>query len=290
MGLAFLALLWLGTVGLGKRTIRMVSYFDESVQGLDVGSVLKFRGGRIGNVAEISIAPDRRHVAVTSEVEVGALNRLGFRPNAGDLLEGIMPLDLRVRLVSLGITGLKFLEVDIFDPTQLTTPELPFQPAPNHFPSTPSVLKSAEEGLMEVLNRFPELEQQAIHTLQAAEEALQTARTAVLPFAEENTGLVNLVTAFEDAVASLDTAATSLDHELRTANVNATTAAIRGAADAVADAAHEATGLSGEMRDELLAVRELIRSLQALASHLERDPSALLRGRSSEPAPPTRNP
>ena len=87
MGLGFITLLWLGTAGFGERDFRIVSYFNESVQGLDVGSSVKFRGVPIGRVAKIRIAPDGRHVEVMSDVKIDALARLGFRQDATEMLE-----------------------------------------------------------------------------------------------------------------------------------------------------------------------------------------------------------
>ena len=46
---AFGAVVWLGAAEIDKDVARYVTYFDESVQGLDVGSPVKFRGVRIGN-------------------------------------------------------------------------------------------------------------------------------------------------------------------------------------------------------------------------------------------------
>jgi len=73
------------------------------------------------------------------------------------------------------------------------------------------------------------------------------------------------------------------------ADVGGTMKSIRAAADSVAEAAHEATGLGGELRDELLSLREALQSVRALADTIERDPSALLRGRSGEAGPRGRN-
>ena len=36
-----------------KRTVTIETYFDESVQGLDVGSAVKYRGVQIGRVTRI---------------------------------------------------------------------------------------------------------------------------------------------------------------------------------------------------------------------------------------------
>ena len=44
IGLAFLTLVWLGAGDWNRRTRTIVTYFDESVQGLEEGSALKFRG------------------------------------------------------------------------------------------------------------------------------------------------------------------------------------------------------------------------------------------------------
>ena len=69
-GVALAALLLLGARSWGKKTVEVVSYFDESVQGLELGTSVKFRGVTVGRVASIDIARDLRHVQVTSELSV----------------------------------------------------------------------------------------------------------------------------------------------------------------------------------------------------------------------------
>ena len=47
-----------------EETVSFVTYFDESVQGLEVGAPVKLRGVPIGHAVDIGFAPDRRHIEV----------------------------------------------------------------------------------------------------------------------------------------------------------------------------------------------------------------------------------
>src|SRR5215470_11941080 len=157
------ATFWLGSRAFRRKSVAVVSYFDESVQGLDVGSPVKFRGVTIGTVGDITLAPDHRNVQVTSDIYVDALKRLGLEvPKKGG-----QPLDpsLRVQLVSAGITGVRFLQTDFFDPERYPPPALSFPPPWNYLPSTPSTLKSLEDAAVEIVDKLPHLEDVANVTL-----------------------------------------------------------------------------------------------------------------------------
>src|SRR5437899_1650471 len=83
---------------------------DASVQGLAVGSPVKFRGVTVGTVREITIAPDHRHVQVTADMYVDALVRLGLSTRAPESAEEFIAPSLRVQLASVGITGVRFIQ------------------------------------------------------------------------------------------------------------------------------------------------------------------------------------
>src|SRR5207248_9557659 len=74
---------YLGTRTLPRETVPYVSYFDETVTGLDNGSPVRYRGVNIGNVSAIAIAPDRRHVEVGYELAVSVLGRMGLAAPRG---------------------------------------------------------------------------------------------------------------------------------------------------------------------------------------------------------------
>jgi ABC-type uncharacterized transport system auxiliary subunit len=155
------ALFWIGARRFHRESFQAVTYFDESVQGLEVGSPVKFRGVTLGTVSDITIAPDRRHVQVTQDIYLDVVARLGLRTKAPRKDEEFIDPNLRTQLVSAGITGVRFLQTDFFDPERYPPPKLPFEPPWNYVPSAPSTLKSVEEAAVEIVNRFPMLEDRA---------------------------------------------------------------------------------------------------------------------------------
>ena len=53
------------------ETRQYVTYFAESVQGLEVNAPVKFRGLQIGRVEDIKLAPDGRLIEVLMRVDSG---------------------------------------------------------------------------------------------------------------------------------------------------------------------------------------------------------------------------
>src|SRR6516164_8925775 len=110
-----------------KLTIE--TYFNESVQGLDIGSKLKYRGVAIGEVTRIGftynkyqldrpISERSRYVLVEAQIEP---RLLGTRAAAGDITNpktarAKIARGLPVRLAPQGITATSYLEIDYVDP------------------------------------------------------------------------------------------------------------------------------------------------------------------------------
>jgi len=114
-GVALMALLALGARSWGKKTAEFVSYFDESVQGLEVGTAVMFRGVTVGKVSAIDIARDLRHVQVTGELSVEKVGKLALGVEGKGLRPTKLNPDLRVQMAQTGITGVKFILIDFFD-------------------------------------------------------------------------------------------------------------------------------------------------------------------------------
>lgn len=156
-----------------RGSVTRVTYFDESVQGLEIGAPVKMRGVTIGRVSDITIAADQRLVRVDSEVYVDLLDRIGLIDVVSeDSTEPlVVPENLRVQLASSGITGVKFLLVDFFN-TPPPPLELAFTPPIDYVPSIPSTLKSLEEGVNSVAVQLPQLLSRAETLLVTADSKL----------------------------------------------------------------------------------------------------------------------
>src|ERR1051325_10347820 len=77
LALGIIALLSFGGLSLFSRPQRFVVYFDESIQGLDLGSPVKLRGVRVGRVVDLNIRYDKKNnhsvVVVTWELSKNKL-------------------------------------------------------------------------------------------------------------------------------------------------------------------------------------------------------------------------
>ena len=124
---------------------------------------MKYRGVLIGSVAKIEIAPDLKHVDATLALDVAQARTLG--------LAQVTP-ELRAQLGTQGITGVKFVDIDFFDPKTNPPPPLPFPPAENYIPPRPSLMKGLEENLEVVGERLPDLIDATLATLERIEAIL----------------------------------------------------------------------------------------------------------------------
>jgi phospholipid/cholesterol/gamma-HCH transport system substrate-binding protein len=264
-------LFWLAAHRFQRDALQAVTYFDESVQGLDVGSPVKFRGVTIGTVTDITIAPDQRLVQVTSDIYLDALARLGLYIPKRNNGEVFIDPNLRVQLVAAGITGVRFLQTDFFDVHRFPPPRLPFAPPWNYVPSAPSTLKSFEEAAMDILNKFPAVEA-------GVTGAAADLRTTLASIDRLSTSLSADDGSFNQLLVQLRTAAARVQTALDGAKLDATTASLRETSGSIGQAIGEVSDVRDELRASLVSLREALESIRTLADSLQRDPSVLLRG------------
>jgi paraquat-inducible protein B len=302
LGLATLA--WLGARSARTEVGKYVSYFDESVQGLEVGSPIKFRGVTVGAVGRIDVAPDHRRVEVESELGVAELGRLrlnvGEGPARRDARKKLMiATDLRVQLASAGLTGVKFLQLDFFDVADNPAPTLPFPVPENYIPAASSTMKNLEDSLTRMMGRLPEITEQLGAILGKVDGVLGELQDKRVPeqlaVALEHTNHVLLEV--QRKVEAVDTEKLSRGAEKTLAGLDETVSrmnvllahidgergllsSVARASDAFGDTVRGADGVGEKVEDTLQAVQEAARAIHKLVDALDKDPDMLVKGRS----------
>ncbi len=296
MALALASLVTLGARNWNQESVSYVSYFDESVQGLELGSPVKFRGVTIGRVAAIDIAPDQRHVEVTSELTVSEIGRLSL--GTGEQAELTVHPELRVQLAQTGITGVKFILLDYFDALDNPPPSLPFPAPRNYLPAAPSMLKNLEGSLVKAVDRFPGIADDLSQTMATMNGIMGEVENGQLPahvaliltqtsatLNELNAQLValnagELSRAVQQSLGAFDATLARTNQLLeRLESDQGLVMSAQRAMDSLGEVARGAHSLGPEMELTLRDVRGAARSIRRFADTLERDPDMLLKGR-----------
>ncbi|MBQ9087279.1 MAG: MCE family protein [Lentisphaeria bacterium] len=119
--LLVLMLFYFGLSEMFVRRAKAVTCFAESVQGLSVGSEVKFCGVRVGEVTDISILSREKLIKVDMAIELKHFKGVDESGDADvrdmsfrDFMEKEMKEGLRCRLEFQGITGMKYVSLDYF--------------------------------------------------------------------------------------------------------------------------------------------------------------------------------
>lgn len=142
-----LAVVWLGMSRFLQKGEYYVTYFNESVQGLDKDAPVKYRGVPVGRVERISVAPDEKLIQVVLKIE------------SGEELNSHVVAQLK----SVGITGSMFVELDQKKDGELDRSPVPS--FPSEYPivaSKPSDIKELLRGLDDFLNQIKSLDVKTI--------------------------------------------------------------------------------------------------------------------------------
>ena len=278
-------------------TVTYTSYFDEAVTGLEVGSPVRYRGVKIGNVSAIDVAPDQRHVEIIYSLGVKVLGRLGLAGTShGKETKILLPPELRVQLASTGLTGTKFLQIDFFDTGGTPPPVLPFPVPENYIPATPSTMKNLEDAVVRAVGMMPHLVQElsvaitrtnAIlddvdrHGLPGKAAASLDNANQVLATLQKKLGQLHVEDLSRDAAATLEGASAALLKMKRVLDHldgnDGLFASVQRTSDSLNDVAGPRLGATfheteRDLREAAVAVRQLVEALQ-------RDPDMFLKGK-----------
>lgn len=293
-GAALVALLLVvGARSWNEETVQYTTYFDESVQGLELGAQVKFRGVTVGAVQEIKLAPDRQLVEVRMNMDVESSRNLldPSVPRQGSLV-------LRTQLAQAGLTGHRFVLIDFFDGAQNAEQSLPF-PAPQHYlPSVPSTISQLESAVVQTSDQLPLIAERAAQTLARIDATVASIDQADLPqkISDVVSDAQRVMLLLNNQLVAADVPATTkevrgtlaamtktlghIDGTVQRINAqNGVLASIEGSMLSVRQVAHGASSVTPQIDSTLKEVQAAARSFRRLADALEREPDMLVKGR-----------
>ena len=281
-------IIWVGAARIFMKGSLYSVYFDESVQGLQVDSAIKYRGVEIGKVESIKVAPDNRLIEVIMKID----------------MESDLQKQTIATLKTTGITGIVFIELDQLKAGDLSnSPKLTFK---SHYPVIPSRRSQisrfvADSGV--IMQNIKDIDFKGIS------DQLKNTSKAIENFVEGKR-INNIMTHLESTSSNLDQAISKINKTMNDGKVdrivNQTMEVLSDAHQLIGQAKNEIDALklqekadrtdillkdidkktkaiTNELQDTSEHLRITSENLQKLSDNLTRNPSELI---FSKPAPP----
>ena len=302
IALAVAAVALLGSGSLFRQTHLFVCFFDGSVNGLQVGAAVKFKGVEIGEVKQVLLSlnvgsgpvpvSNVIKIPVVIELDEGRILKRGASYiNVGDPADMKVAFSrgLRAQLATESLlTGLLYIDLDMHPGSPVRFAAGRNSPYPE-IPTMPNPLEQAQSVAMKLMDQLDK-----VHLDQLVVTATET--LAALKDLADSQDLKESIVTLKVAGQSLDKTSQSvrtltahLDREIGPIGASLQTTAHD------ADATFKQTQVTLDRLDDTLrpdapllyqANRTLVdlsaaaRAIRQLAEYLERNPDALVRGRS----------
>jgi paraquat-inducible protein B len=308
--LFFAAFILLGAGSLSGTKPTAVSYFQDSVSGLDIGAPVKFRGVTIGKVAQVLLrtsgqASSDYSVPVVMEFTPDLLTRRGLDQALLDQtgLRGSIEKGLRAKLQQQSvITGVLYIELDYFPDTEYKLHDSREEVA--EIPTLPSNLGALTKAISQTLDQLSKVDFIAITQKVDSILGRIDKGSSQIEFTKINHNLVtasdNIVKitgdpAITKAVADFSAAMKSIDELVKRFNtkvdpvaddIQNMAAAGRKALERLNETAENVRGLTKpgsptrrELDTALADVSEAATAIRSLADFIERNPETIIQGR-----------
>jgi ABC-type transporter Mla subunit MlaD len=213
------ALIFFGAGRILQPKVYLETYVDGTVQGIDIGSPVKFRGVQIGRISRIDFVfnqygaepgGNERNDYVFLEMEVDAkLFRGMFVGDIKPILEEAIKQGLRVMLQPQGITGLNFAELNyVTQPERAPPLKIWWKPRAHYIPSAPGTLTSMLDSVNRIMESFGALD--VGDTLKELNAVMQNFNTALTKL-QSNLDEMNLAEVSTDLQKLIDEMRAKID-------------------------------------------------------------------------------
>ena len=289
----------------------LVTYVEESVQGLTKGSAVKYRGVPIGHVNGIMIMVDNNEIQIDIEVDLSKIQRRASSSTSGsvklgqkqfyDFLMKASAEGLACRIEPDGITGAKYVEFNFFTDEKAPRGKRKayFEKGKFVMPSTPSMMANLRTNIFEILTSvaaidFKGISKQTNELLQRANQTLDRAKLDQLSANADSVirkldvTVANLNQAMgrkqmqatirniETTLESVQNLAARMAESVKNADLSGTTEEIRRLSKSLKDSSDSLQTSFQKANDTMDAMTDLIR-------YLNDNPSSLLHGRGTGP-------
>lgn len=289
--LLIIGLFMLGLSESLKPKINFMTYFDESVQGLETGSPVKFRGVTIGKVTRIAIRPEDNLIRVDMQAMPSSIepSQSGSEPvDFFNNLEQEVKKGLRCRMELKGITGMKYVELDYTEPEK--TAQLRVSPPIDtlYIPSSPSLLSGLRSNVTVAIAKianidFEKISKELASALDRANNLLSDPKiTTMIDKADQITS--NLAKIIKNVEKTFDAERIeSLSLELKNSLEAVKKFSIKAEKELsdskLPDTTESVRGLQDELSNTLEKMDKTLDAMTELINSIDQDPSSLIRGK-----------
>ena len=302
IALAVAGVLVFGSGQMFKHTQQFVCFFTGAVDGLNVGAPVKFKGVEIGSVVDVRLRIEGQpevdlqqiakglRIPVIVELDVSKLVGLGATAFGHEPARFQQAIDagLRAQLNAQSlVTGLLFVQLD-FRPDTPADLVLPKDSKYVEIPTVPTALEQVRSAAEHLMRRLDQLDVESI--VRSVTESLDGVNRLVnapalkatvesLPETVANTN--KAVGAVRDLASRLDTQAGPFLASLKTTSdrTNEALDQMRTTLQAVQVFIDPGSPLASQITSALQELTSAARSVRLLADYLERNPSAVVRGK-----------
>lgn len=282
------------TFGVGqffREKIYLETYVDATVQGIEVGSPVKFRGVTVGKVTQIGFLfteyphVDRselvNYVVILLEIDKEIFPGMFDQHDMQQVLNRAIDRGLRIQIEPQGITGLNYMEINYVDASRFSPIKITWQPHHFYLPYAPGELTSLLDSVNKMMREVENLNIEGIgknllSLIENVDAAVKGAKLDQLS-ADARDVFAKVNQAVEDAEIKELSADTrrllaeiqKSNEELRAILTNVEPASRLNADDVAATLAN---------------LRIISENLRAASGELSRDPSRLIFSRPPKPA------
>jgi ABC-type transporter Mla subunit MlaD len=314
-----IAMIALGVLNYLKPKYPFMTVVKSTVQGLEKGSKVKFKGVTIGQVTDIQISPEGENILIYMEFNPGSISLKDSKTfkNREDIdddkeafklfVEEKIKEGMRCQLNYSGISGSMYIDIKYYDVKRFPLREfpLPFN-HPTYLPSVPnisigtifdridqSLSKVSKVDFEKIGNQIEQFLASSNKILDDGElnETISEIKALSKNLREVSEGIKKnynrdkiekMINQIENVVNNMNSFMNRANAEMQEADLAGTIKTAKNFMTESQKSAHKFNKLQEDFRYSLANLDETLRSAKALIDFIEKNPEAFIRGKSSK--------